>query len=279
MKLSEALAPIDGVGEKVIDTTEEYVKKADDVILGRVMRIMDHAPAFVTLKTLADAGGISASLSSIVSHPETFKAAGLDMALDVPTMSFEIWTLICIFQALSLAKSALANNGNELSQSDITALAMSNWVAARAIGSENPLLDTIIVALVSGYALRNNGNASGDATIHNTSLQLMSSFTTVLSVLGSVAWVSHKIPLLADSASVVGLLGLASYHVMATREGNGTVKMFVNAGILFGMLLGAMEGGFDLSVTPENLMKTVSRIGTAYVAWEGIERFRAALMD
>lgn len=80
---------------------------------------------------------------------------------------------------------------------------MSNWVAARAIGSENPLLDTIIVALVSGYALRNHGNASGDATIHNTSLQLMTSFTTVLSVLGCVAWVSHKIPLLSDSATVV----------------------------------------------------------------------------
>jgi hypothetical protein len=80
------------------------------------------APAFVTLKALADAGGISASLSSIVSHPETFQSAGLDMALDVPTMSFEIWTLICVFQALSLAKSALASNGNELSQSDITAL-------------------------------------------------------------------------------------------------------------------------------------------------------------
>jgi hypothetical protein len=279
MKFADALAPIDDVGEKVIDTTEEYVKKADDVILGRLMRIMDHAPAFVTLKALADAGGISASLSSIVSHPETFQSAGLDMALDVPTMSFEIWTLICVFQVLSLAKSALASNGNELSQSDITALAMSNWVAARAIGSENPLLDTMIVALVSGYALRNNANGSGDATIHNTSLQLMSSFTTVLSVLGSVAWVSHKIPILADSASIVGLLGLASYHVMATREGNGTVKMFVNAGILFGMLLGAMEGGFDLSVTPENLMKTIMRVGTAYVAWEGIERFRAAIMD
>jgi hypothetical protein len=76
----------------------------------------------VTLKTLADAGGISATLSSIVSHPETFQASGLDLALDVPTMSFEVWTLICVFQALSLAKSALASNGNELSQSDITAL-------------------------------------------------------------------------------------------------------------------------------------------------------------
>jgi hypothetical protein len=102
------------------------------------------------------------------------------MALDIPTMTFEIWTLICVFQALSLAKSALASNANELSQSDITALALSNVVAARAIGSTNPLRDTILVALVSGYALRNNHSA-GAITIHSTSLQLMSSFTTVLS--------------------------------------------------------------------------------------------------
>ena len=78
------------------------------------MRVVDHAPAFVTLKALADAGGISASLSGIASNPEAF--AGLDMALDVPTVMFNIWTAICAFQALSLAKSALASDGNELSQ-------------------------------------------------------------------------------------------------------------------------------------------------------------------
>ena len=47
MKFADALAPIDDVGEKVIDTTEEYVKKADDVILGRVMRIMDHVSIYM----------------------------------------------------------------------------------------------------------------------------------------------------------------------------------------------------------------------------------------
>ncbi len=49
MKFADALAPIDDVGEKVIDTTEEYVKKADDVILGRVMRIMDHVSICICL--------------------------------------------------------------------------------------------------------------------------------------------------------------------------------------------------------------------------------------
>lgn len=108
------------------------------------MYILLQAPPFVTLKYLADAGGISASLSTIVSHPKAFKA-GLDMALDIPTMTFEIWTLLCIFQALSLTKS-VASKTNELSQSDITALALSNVVAARAIGGLNPLRDTILVA-------------------------------------------------------------------------------------------------------------------------------------
>lgn len=47
MKFSDALTPIDNVGEKVMDTTEEYVKKADDVILGRVMRVMDHVSTYI----------------------------------------------------------------------------------------------------------------------------------------------------------------------------------------------------------------------------------------
>lgn len=34
---------------------------------------------------------------------------------------FNIWAAICAFQALSIAKSALASDGNEMSQADITA--------------------------------------------------------------------------------------------------------------------------------------------------------------
>ena len=50
---------LDDAAEKIVSTTEEYVGKADDIVLKRVMRVVDHAPAFVTLKALADAGGIS----------------------------------------------------------------------------------------------------------------------------------------------------------------------------------------------------------------------------
>ena len=35
-KLSDVLAPLDDAGDKVVSTTEEYVKKGDDLILDRV---------------------------------------------------------------------------------------------------------------------------------------------------------------------------------------------------------------------------------------------------
>ena len=238
------------------------------------MRVVDHAPAFVTLKALADAGGISATLSGITSNPEAF--TGLGTALSVPTVSFNVWAAICAIQALSLAKSALANDSNELSQADITATAAANFMATRAIGSANPLRDTILTALVSGYAVR-NGSAAGDATIHSASLQLMSSFTTVLSVLGLVSAVSAKIPVVSDSANVVGLLGIASYYVMVTREGNGTIKKAVNAGILGGMLVNALKGGVSFSLTTGSLLTNIGILGTAYLAYEGINRLRNAV--
>ena len=154
---------------------------------------------------------------------------------------------------------------------------MSNWAATRMIGSDNPLRDTILCALISGYAVR-NGAASGDANIHNMSLQLMSSFTTLLSVFGLVGAFSAKVPFLSNHAFFVGMLGIAAYHVMVTREGNGTVKMGVNAGVLFGMLVNALEGGVALSMSGENIMSNIGLIGLGFVAYEGISRFVESIM-
>lgn len=251
-----------------------YVGKADDVVLNRVMRVVDHAPALFTLKALADAGGISASMSGITSNPEAF--TGVATALTVPTWTYNVWAAACIFQALSLAKSALASDGNELSQADITAITAANFFATRAIGSASPLRDTVLTALVTGYAVR-NGSAGGDATIHSASLQLMSSFTTVLSVLGLVDVIASKIPILSGAESVIGWVGIAAYYVMATRDGNGTVKKTVNAGILGGMLVNALKGGLDLSLNVGSLIANIGVLGTAYVAYESINRLRKAV--
>lgn len=267
---------LDDAAEKIVSTTEEYVGKADDIVLKRVMRVVDHTPAFVTLKALADAGGISASMSGIACNAGAF--TGLNTALSVPTASFNVWAAVCAFQALSLAKSALASDGNELSQSDITAMTAANWVAARAVGSANPLRDTLLTALISGFAVR-NGSAGGDATIHSASLQLMSSFTTVLSVLGLVNAVASKIPIVSDNANVIKLLGIASYYVMVTREGNGTVKKTVNAGILGGMLVAAIKSGVSAAFTVESLLTNVGLLGLGYVAFDGVNRLKKAVFD
>lgn len=252
---------LDNAAEKIVSTTEEYVGKADEVVLNRVMRVVDHAPAFFTLKKLADAGGVTPGVGIIVwpiCNTEAF--TGLSTALSVPTACFNVWGFIAAFQALSLAKSALASDSNELSQADITALAAANWVATRAIGSANPLRDTILTAIVSGYAVR-NGSAGGDATLHSASLQLMSSFTTALAVLGLVSAVAAKIPFVSDNTNVISLLGIAAYYAMVAREGNGTVKKTVNAAILGGMLVNALKGGVSASLTVSNLMTNVGLLG------------------
>jgi len=44
---------LDDTCESCVSTTEKYVGKADDLVLNRAMRVVDHAPAFVTLKALA----------------------------------------------------------------------------------------------------------------------------------------------------------------------------------------------------------------------------------
>ena len=44
---------LDDTAETCVSTTEKYVGKADDLVLNRAMRVVDHAPAFVTLKALA----------------------------------------------------------------------------------------------------------------------------------------------------------------------------------------------------------------------------------
>ena len=54
--------------------------------------------------------------------------------------------------------------------------------------------------------------------------------------------------------------------------------MGVNAGVLFGMLANALEGGVTLSLTGENLVGNMGLLGLAFVAYEGINRFIGEIM-
>ena len=120
---------LDDTATSAVETTEKYVAKADDLVVGRLLRVVDHAPAFFTLKALADAAGVKLGLT-----PDSISAlctGGCDMggvttALDTPDfMSATVCKVYILSQMLSLAKSALASDGNELSQADITAVAVS----------------------------------------------------------------------------------------------------------------------------------------------------------
>ena len=265
---------VDDFCEQVTSKTEEVVEKADSIVLKRVMRVVDHAPMIYTLKCLANKAGISAEMWSVTTNPSAFE--GLATAISVPTWCFNVWSLLIVVQGLSVAKSALADNTNDLAQSDITASAAANWAAARALGSENLLVDTMLAAVVSGYALRNNGMA-GEVTLHKASMQLMSSFTTVLAVLGAISWVTAKIPIISGFEASASVLGLAAYYVMATRAGNGTVKKSVNAGIISGVLVARLAGGIGLSLNAASVVPALLLGGTAYVAYESVNRARKAL--
>jgi len=273
---------LDDTATSAVETTEKYVEKADDLVVGRLLRVVDHAPAFFTLKALADAAGVKLGLT-----PDSISAlctGGCDMggvttALDTPDfMSATVCKVYILSQMLSLAKSALASDGNELSQADITAVAAANFVATRAIGSSNPLRDTIVTALVSGYAVR-NGSAAGDPSIHSVAPQLLSSFTTVLSVLGLVSAVAAKIPIVSDSANIISLLGIGAYYAIVTRDGNGTVKKAVNAGVLGGMLVNAVKDGISLDLSLGSLMGNIVLLATAWLAYQAIDSLKSAVFD
>ena len=96
------------------------------MVLNRAMRIVDHAPAFFTLKALADAAGVELGLSpaaiTALLTGTLDVSCGVTTAMAVPGFMYSTVTkLYMLFAALSLAKSALASDSNELSQADITA--------------------------------------------------------------------------------------------------------------------------------------------------------------
>lgn len=266
---------VDDACDKVTDTVEDVMEKGDSIVLKRAMRFVDHAPMLYTLKKLAEKAGWAAEKWSVDAPASAF--TGLDTAMAVPAWCFNIWTLIAVTQVASVVKSALAEDSNELSQRDISTSALATFMATRAIGSENLLLNTGLTALFSGYALRNGGD--GSVTIHKAAMQLMASFTTVLTVLGAIPWVINKLPDFSASGDVVSVLGIVAYYLMATRGANGTAKKAVNAGVIGGILYARLADGINFSLKASSIVPGITLVGTAYLAYEAINRLRKAVMD
>jgi len=259
--------------EDVVSKTEDALGKADEYVLSRALRFVNHAPVLVTLGGFAKAAG--SSKYGVDAAASTFKYAS-PAGLALPVWLGYAWPVICVAQIASVLKSSLASDGDELSQRDISVLAVANVAATRALTSATPLRWLAATSVISGYPARNGGD--GDVTIHNAALQLMSSFTGAMTVLGAAARLPDVIPFLAGQAEITAGIGLAAYYVLATRKNNGTVKRLVNAGIIGGILASKIAGG-ALKLTASNLLSvgTLVTAGTAFVAVEAIRRAKDAL--
>ena len=82
----------DDAVKKIEDTTEDYVGKADELVISRGMRFANHLPVLVTLKALADKAGMSASLNggivAVSSHLLQYNLAMIRFLVCVRSLQF-----------------------------------------------------------------------------------------------------------------------------------------------------------------------------------------------
>ena len=197
---------------------------------------------------------------------------------------YNIWALCVLLQLASVVRSALADK-DELTQGDVTAMAATNFFVARMVGSDAPLQSTVLAALVTGYAMRNNVGASSAAktSLHTASVQLASAFLTTSATLGVVAFLAALIP----SIPIVGgyvpdvstLLAVVAMHGITNRAGNGSLKEIVNGVILTGMALNAIKGGIDLSLDFDSVLSNVTTAFLLFVTYQAVDNARAAASD
>lgn len=263
---------VNDICKDVVSKTEAVIEKADSLVLKRAMRFVNHLPAYYTLQKFAIAAGSCKLGVDAAASVFSYSSPSL---LPLPVWLNNIWKLSCIFQVGSLTKSALASDEDELSQSDITSLAAANFAAAKALSSGS-LQWLVATSILSSYSARSG--ASSDLTIHNGSIQLISSFTTVAAILGVTAALPNVVPFLGGQQELLAVIGLASAYAVSTRAGNGTVKKVVNASVIGGILLSKIAGG-ALALSMSNLLQlgTIVTVGTAYVAFESIKTAKEAL--
>jgi hypothetical protein len=195
--ITVACNELDNACEKVVSKTEEVIGKADSLLLSRVMRVVNHAPILLSLKCLADKAGMAIAKGGY-GHFSLFLYRSWHSHCS-SYLVFHIYALIAVTQLASMAKSAITDGSNKLTQADITSTTpLANVLASRAVGSANPLRDMALTAIVSGYVLCKN-SGDGAVNFHKAAIQLMLSFTTVLAILGAVLTVAGKFSYVAKS--------------------------------------------------------------------------------
>ena len=188
-KVDDLCADVSNGAETILETADKYV-------LRRVMSAVNHAPAILTLKNFASAAGSSRLGVDVAASAFSYSAPSL---LALPTWMGNIWRVACVIQIASLAKSILVADNDELSQGDITALTASNFAATKALTS-GTLGWLVATSVMSSYAARNGGDS--EPNIHNTSSQIVSSFTTAAAILGTTAAFPSIFPVLLPRLTI-----------------------------------------------------------------------------
>lgn len=257
------------VADDIVERSENALDKVDDIVINRAMRFVDHAPV---LATLFYYGKQAASTKfGIDAAPDVFASAVATPALlAVPSWVYYVWPVISIIQLASVAKSALDDDGNELSQGDISALAVSNICAAKALTSSNPLIYLALTSIVSAAPLR--GASNNDVTLHNAAFQIMSSFTAVASILVGTAMLPQWLPFFDGKAELTATIGVGLYYFLAYRDANTTVKKSVNAGVI-GAIIWNRLATAGIALTKGSLL-SVSLLSAVYVAYVAFDSLR-----
>ena len=236
----------------------------DRVILSRILRIANHAPALLSLSyfglismasmmsmgPMATSSAAEATLSSVLVKtvgPTTNAAFAAAFPTFVTPASFVflVWPLIAVLQLITVTISALFPGEEEiLSQKDLSSLTIANlfssaWLFASSNASAGnlPISSCLVlpfVPLFSGYPLRNKPKYILWA------FQVYSSFTTLASILAFTVEMQYggRIPTIGKIGSELGgIVFLSLYSMVSLAVPNKTgAKKLVNFGALSGIL-------------------------------------------
>jgi len=263
---------INEITDDVSGKVQDAVGKIDDLVLKRIVRAVNHAPVLVTLSTLLSSLGSSKFGVDIGPGALSFITPA---GLSVPTWVGYTIPILVASQAAAVVRSALADS-DELSQGDISAMAVSNWAMTKALSSGS-MCSWVTAAIASNYYGRNGGGSEAPS-IKNLSIQVASSVSTAAAVLAVSTNLPKWIPFLSGQPELTAVIGLLGLLGVTTGDGNGKVKKLVNGAIAGGMLLKAIAGG-ALSLTTKNILSTgfVVTAATAYVAAAALKRANDAL--
>ncbi|KAG7337782.1 hypothetical protein IV203_017788 [Nitzschia inconspicua] len=261
------------LSDNVSSKLESLMEKADDLLLKRAMRFVNHAPIIVTLGTLLKQ--LESTKFGLDIAPSALNIAAPAGLGSIPTWIGYALPVVVVTQVAAVLRSSLAEDKDELSQEDISATAVSNFALARALQAPTTL-NWAIAAVASGYYTRKHGKE--DPKMANLSIQITSSLASVATVLGVAAKLPNLIPILQGQEHVTALVGLLGYLGLASREGNGTVKKVVNAAVIGGVLISKIASG---ALNASNLLRidTIVTVATAYVAAISIDKARDAIMN